>query len=294
MRRRFYIKIYNLKDDNKGVAGIIIAVMLIGLMITFLSVIQLSYIPDWSEEREAEHMEKVANQFSQLKFAVDVLSTMETSGNKITTSLTLGTNEIPLPLFLKSEKSFGFLTIITDECNVNVTDKTPSSFSYPFGIIKYSSRNSKYIDIDYIFEAGGVVANQKLGNTMYIMPYFDVDYSSDVDITYETVNFTVVSGKKYTTGHGNTQIQLEYDSKDTTSISNVDQISIYTNYLLAWKNFFNHTLISSGLTYGAGNDFVINENNNEIIIDFDDALTVNIDLIIIYINVQIGPGWTEL
>lgn len=293
MRKRRTIKIHTLQNNNEGAAGIIVAVMLIGLLFTFLSVIQLSYIPDWSGEREAEHMEKVADQFTQLKFAVDVLSTIEKSGNKITTAITLGTNEIPLPLFLKSEKSFGYLTIFTDKCMVNITDKTPILYSYTLGSIKYSPRNSQYINIDYIYEAGGVITNQKLGNTMYIMPYFSVNYASTVDITYDAVNFIEITGKKYTTGHGNTQIQLEYLSKNTTTINNVDEISINTNYMPAWHNFFNSTLSSSGLTYGAGNDFVINENDNEITIDFNNALSVDITLRITDINIQIGPGWTE-
>ena len=92
MRKKRFIKFCRLQSNNEGAAGIIVAVMLIGLFFTFLSVIQLTYIPDWSEEREAEHMEKVAEQFTQLKFAVDVLSTIEQSGNKITTAITLGTN----------------------------------------------------------------------------------------------------------------------------------------------------------------------------------------------------------
>jgi hypothetical protein len=293
MRKRDAIKIYMLKNNNEGAAGIIVAVMLIGLLFTFLSVIQLSYIPNWSEEREAEHMEKVADQFTQLKFAVDVLSTIEKSNNKITTAITLGTNEIPLPLFLKSEKSFGYLRILTDECSVNITDKTSILYSYPIGSIRYSSRNSQYIDMDYIYEAGGVITNQQLGNTMYIMPYFSVNYASTVDITYDVVNFIEITGKKYTTGHGNTQVQLEYVIKNTDVINNVDEITINTNYIPSWHNFLNSTLSSSGLIYGSGNDFVIIENDNEITIDFDNSLQVHVTLNITDINVQIGPGWTD-
>ena len=59
----------------------------------------------------------------------------------------------------------------------------------------------------------------------------------------------------------------------------------------AWHNFLNRTLSSSGLTYGSSNDFVIIENNNEISIDFNDALIVKINIGIIEIKFQIGPGW---
>ena len=292
MKKRRILKILNLKSHNEGAAGIIVAVMLIGLFFTFLSVIQLSYIPDWSEEREAEHMEKVAEQFTQIKFAVDVLSNIENTGNKITTAITLGTNEIPLPLFLKSEKSYGYLRLMSDESIINITDKTPLSFSYQLGSIRYSPRNSQYIETDYIYEAGGIITNQALGNTMYIMPYFSVNYPGNVDITYEAVNFIDIAGKKYTTGHGITQVQLEYLNKNTYTINNVDEISIATDYKGAWNNFFNDTLKSAGLTYGIVNNFIIYENENELILDFNNALTVDINIIVTDINIQIGPGWT--
>jgi hypothetical protein len=295
MRKKRCIKLLSLQRDNEAAAGIIVAVMLIGLFFTFLSVVQLSYIPNWSEEREAEHMEKVAEQFTQIKFAVDVLSTIEQAGNKITTSITLGTNEIPLPLFLKSEKSFGYLRLLDDESVINITDTTPVTNSYQLGSIKYSPRNSKYIETDYIYEAGGIITSQTLGNTMYVLPYFTVDYSGNVDITFQVVDFIDIAGKKYTTGHGITQLQLEYNSKNSNIVNNADQITISTEYMSAWNNFFNDTLENAGLTYGAGNDYEISENidDNEITVDFNNGLTVDMTLIITEINIQIGPGWAN-
>ncbi len=289
MRRWDTKKNLTLRNNNEGVAGIIVAVMLIGVLFAFLSVVQLNYVPDWSEEREAEHMETVAHQFTQLKFSVDLLSTVGISGNKITTPLTLGTQEIPLP-FLKSDKSFGFLRVFTDECIVNITDTTPTTYSNPLGSIKYTSRNSNYVNVEFIYEAGGIITNQELGNTMYVMPYFDVDNTASVDITFDVVNFIENTGNKYTTGLGNILIKLEYIQTDTTSINNADKITINSNYLLAWHNFLNDTLSDAGLTYGTSDDFTIIE-NDELTIDFNDALSVDVTIRIIDINIKIGPGW---
>jgi hypothetical protein len=293
MKRWDTKKIIKLENNNEGVAGIIVAVMLIGIMFAFLSVVQLNYVPDWSEEREAEHMDTVSTQFTQLKFSVDLLSTVGVSGNKITTPITLGTQEIPLP-FLRSDKSFGFLRVFSDECVVNITDTTPTTYSNTIGSIKYTSRNSNYVDVEFIYEAGGVITNQNLGNTMYVMPYFDVDYSSSVDITFDVVNFIESTGNTYTTGHGNIPIKLEYIATDTSPINNVNTITICSNYLLAWHNFLNDTLLDSGLSYGASDDFIIIENDEEITIDFNDALSVDITLRIIDIDIKIGPGWLDV
>jgi len=286
-------KLINFKKNNEGVAGIVVAVMLIGLLFAFLSVVQLNYVPDWSEEREAEHIETVANQFTQMKFSVDILSNIAVSGNKITTPLTLGTQEIPLP-FLKSDKSFGFLRVFTDECMINITDKNPISYSNTVGSVKYSSRNSNYVNVDFIYEAGGIITNQDSGNTMYVMPYFDVESSSTVDITYDIINLIEDTGNKYTTGHGNIPLKLEYIQTTSSTINNVDTITFFSSYLTAWYNFVNDTLSDAGLAYGPIGDYNLIQGSDEITIDFNDALTVDMTLRIIDINIQIGPGWLDI
>jgi len=290
MRKGIKFTVYKLKSNNQGVASVVVAVLLIGLLFTFLSYMQMNQIPDWTEEREAEHMNKVADQFSQLKFAVDMLSTIDESGNKITTDITLGTKEIPLP-FLESGKSYGYLKPLDDKYKINITDHTPNFYSYNLETIRYSSRNNEYTDMDFIYEAGGVIINQNNGNIMYIGPYFSTNYVSSVDITFDAVNFTDDTENIHTTGHGSAPILLEYLRKNVSTINNVDTIDIMTHYTSAWYNFLNSTLVSSGLTYGSGNDFIIIENNNEVSIDFDDALLVNLNLGIIEIIFQVGPGW---
>ena len=290
MLKKTEFKIHQLKKNNEGAASIVAAVLIIGIFISFLSFIQINQIPDWTEEREAEHMENVANQFTHLKFAADMLSTIDKSGNKFTTDITLGTKEIPMP-FLKSSKSYGFLTLLDDECQINITDQGSNSSSYPLGSIKYSSRNTEYVNMEYIYEAGGIIINQKSGNVMYSMPYFSVDYGSTVDITYDTINFIEVSGKKYTTGNVRTPLQIEYVGKNISTINNVDTIKIISKYPSAWNNFLNTSLSSSGLEYGSSNDYIINETNDETSIDFNNALSVDLDIRISEINIQIGPGW---
>jgi hypothetical protein len=145
--------------------------------------------------------------------------------------------------------------------------------------------------MEYIYEAGGIIINQKSGNVMFSMPYFSVDYGSTVDISYDTINFIEVSGKKYTTGYVRTPLQIEYLRRNISSLNNVDTIKIITEYPKAWYNFLNSSLSSSGLEYGPSNDYIIIETDDETSIDFNNALTINLDINIAEINIQIGPGW---
>ena len=68
------IKFRSLKDADDGVAGVIVAVLMIGLLVSGMGFIQSVYVPQWMEQKEAEHMDNVAIQFSQLKYSIDTLS----------------------------------------------------------------------------------------------------------------------------------------------------------------------------------------------------------------------------
>ena len=57
---------------DQAVAGVIEALLLVALAAIVLSTIQLVYIPDIMEQREADHMDQVDNQFSHLKSVIDL------------------------------------------------------------------------------------------------------------------------------------------------------------------------------------------------------------------------------
>ena len=87
-------KIRKLSTNTNGVVGIIATILIIGLIISFIGVIKTVQVPQWLEQKEAEHMTEVENQFTQLKCTLDMVSLL---GENITISnyITLGSQEIP-------------------------------------------------------------------------------------------------------------------------------------------------------------------------------------------------------
>ena len=82
-------------ESDKGVVGIIVAILLIGLIIVVMGIIQSVYKPQWLEQKEADHMHVVSYQFTQLKHACDILTVVEQE-NAISTYITLGTSDLPI------------------------------------------------------------------------------------------------------------------------------------------------------------------------------------------------------
>lgn len=94
--------------NSKGQVGVVVAILLVTIMVSVLITIQVYYLPQWMKEREAEHMDVVANQFASLKYSLD-LQTMAESSSPLTNSITLGSKELP---YFASARAFGSMQIL--------------------------------------------------------------------------------------------------------------------------------------------------------------------------------------
>ena len=117
--------------NNKGQVGIIVAILMITLLVSILVVIQVYYIPQWMEKREAEHMDDVTNQFAGLKYSLDLEAT-EQSSSPLTNSITLGSKELP---YFVSSRAFGSLQVMSTETSnfgisVSGTGMVSGSYTY--------------------------------------------------------------------------------------------------------------------------------------------------------------------
>ena len=282
------IQMKKMKNSDDAVVGIVATFLIVGLIVTVISMIQTVYVPEWMEQTEADHMEVVADQFSQLKFAIDTQSAIKEPNTPISTSITLGNKELP---FLTSSRAYGSLDILSDECIVTITNDS-GPVSYPLGVIKYSSANAYFLNQAYICEAGAVILSQSRGNTMSIKLAFSVSYGADINISFTIINISTIGEKRSIGGYGTYPIQTEFSGVNVTNFTDVKNITIDTNYQNAWQKFINNTLINSGLNHHSyGADFSISVDDDSMVLKFNNSITVNLKLKHVTINAQIAPGW---
>jgi len=273
-----------IKKSEYGVVGIVVAVLLIGLMVSVISLIQMVYVPKWMEQREAEHMDMVDAQFSQLKFAIDTQSSTGQLYIPIAISITLGSKELP---YLMSVRAFGQLEILSNSFEFSITNAT-DTYTYSFGNIEYSSSNAYYLDQSFIYEAGAIVTSQQEGNMVSIKPSFYITkIGEEEDISINMPNISSVGGKTTGSGYGTTAIQTEYTGSSNINIQDVSQISIKTSYTNAWNIYLNWLFKKSF----DPSDYSIIVVNDEVITQFFNS--PDIDLTVVNINAQIGAGWVE-
>ena len=291
--------------DNFAVAGVIEALLLVALVAVILSTIQLIYIPQIMEEREADHMDEVSNQFSQLKSVIEIQSLMGSMGtgepitySPMSSPITLGSKELP---YFVSARSFGQIDLIDEndagDYKINIQ---PAPADFPSGIpltsIKYDAQNSEFVDQKYVLEGGGIILNQSTGEVMRVNPGMTVENNSgagNIKIYWNIPLFAGVPGKKSIGGYQECYIHTNYSNHYTHSGS-ANFIYIYTKYPEAW----NKSLIEDDIG-------ILREcyENGYIDVEIDGSTspkrveitpgtkTINLELTIVRIGVQVGPGY---
>jgi hypothetical protein len=74
---------------DEGVSNVLGAILMFGLLVLTLTVIQVKFVPVWTEDREARHMQTLADDLRQLKSDLDRQAGNDTA-TPITDSLPLG------------------------------------------------------------------------------------------------------------------------------------------------------------------------------------------------------------
>ena len=277
------MKKQKLFNNKRGVAGVIEALLLVGLVAVILSIVQLSYIPQVMNQREAEHMDEVANQFSFLKSVVD-LQSMTKENVPISSPITLGSRELPY-----------FVTARADG-KISIVDYGDYKIDIDFGLeipltsIKYEAFNRYYLDgrpVVYSLEGGAVITEQYDGETIRVKPKITIEnQTTDINIYYDIPIFVGIEGKKNTSGGCppyNCFIRTNYSSSDANwiSMTTVSSINITTDYPEAWYNYLN-TSLEDNVNLEQGSYYVEITNN---------VKDINLYYKRTYIYAQVSPGW---
>ncbi len=275
-------------STDNAVVGVITAILIIGLIVAVVSLVQTIYIPKIMEQRESEHMDKVAEQFTYLTSVIDEQAADRTTNIPIATSITLGSKELP---YMMSLKAFGSLEIQDEARSITITSSTEKNI--PVGVITYTSTNAYFLDQSYTYEAGAMIVSQTTeGNLMMVRPNFFVTTNTDdetFDITFDIVNISSVGEKTIAAGYGTYPIQTEYSAISYNNFTNVNGITITTPNSNAWAQYINQAMINADLTNGA--EFTLTNTNEYVTLTL--ASPIDVFIKVINIQSQIGPGWVE-
>lgn len=275
------------KDSDDAVVGIVVTLMIIGLFITAIAYVQNVFVPQWMQKKESEHMNQVANQFAQLKSSIDTISSLDKPNIQISVPVTLGSDEIP---FLTSSKSYGSINLKPNDFKITIKDKNNDTISYILGSIEYTSANSYYRNLKYIYENGALILSQPPHSIFIINPSFSM--IGGKDLSFDLIKLIGLGEKTSASGYSTCPIQARYSTSQDFVIYSVEKITIRTTYKDIWSNLFNDQLSESGILYSI-DDTINNEGFEITFYDTEDTDLPDMTLNIFEINIQISTGWIE-
>lgn len=279
-------------SNKSAVAGVIEALLLVALVATVISTIQLVYIPEIMEQKEAEHMDEVENQFSHLKSVIDLQCQAKETG-PISTAITLGSRELP---YFVTARAFGRLHHIPKELsnnNITVINQTDTTLFY-LSSIEYESVNAYYLNQNFVLEAGGVILKQDDGGeAMKIHPpvYFEKGVNNTIHVNWTLYNFSVLGNKSVAEGYKSsyirTQIRSNRNASQTYTYENVSFLNISTDYFEAWNQSLNWLKDQNQFDE---NDIYIRINDENTVSIESESENITVHIKVVDINVQIGIG----
>lgn len=282
------MKLIKFSKDNHAVVGVVTVVLIIGLIISVFSIIELSFVPEWVKKEEAKHMELVATQFGQLKGILDFQSNLDHL-TIFTNYVTLGRNEIPM---LEPYRSPSSLKILSNQTKMKIEDYNGFIYEYSSGGIQFSSQHSNFVDQTYIIEAGALIMAQSGSNGFKGLPQIVIE-SYDENISINFINLTSLSSRNYIAGLGTYPVLSKVISiNDYVTYENVTNITLFTNYPRAWYYIFNDSFRNKLVVYEPGlKGYEIFENIDNVQIKFHDPNNQYYTLSVREVKISVEIAW---
>lgn len=281
------------KSESAAVTAII-AILLLGLVFTIISVVKLEYVPQWKDDAEQDHNYVMWDDMIGVKERIDMLSGLMESSSYSTDSFSatvpfnIGGGEVPI---FESSKSHGKLEVNTERCRMVIkpytTNQTVTPYTFDCGGVNCYSGNRQYPNQVFRYENGALILADGKSSIMKQFPAFTIEENKgNYTVTIRAVELlgkpNSVSSNTLTplrlTGGRATTI---YDSiRDNNTSVNAFDMTIATKYPHAWYVYFNEIAQDKGLENGIDYTIKLIPNSahpNSVLFSFLPSGTKNIE-----------------
>ncbi|MDD3042628.1 MAG: hypothetical protein PHW56_06735 [Methanosarcinaceae archaeon] len=277
--------------SEDAIATAVAAALLLGIIIAFITNIQVNYVPEWKEDAEYEHMSEVWEDMARLKSNADILSAGLVISPDYRISLSspirMGGGDLPV---VGRMKSGGTLTINTQGnwMEVNITTDNSSSNPVPnpnkfkCGSITYHSSNIEYIDQTYCYENGALIVSQNDRSLMKLSPSISLEApnSSYINFTVTAISLEGNSGVL----SSNSVEEIKFTSESLEPIYTTDpsikvnsvSMTIFTEKPEAWATYLNNSIENANLYSG---DYTMSKNESDVLLELHPiGKTLNVNI----------------
>lgn len=247
------------RECESAVSSVVAAVLLLGIIVSIVTVINVSYIPEWKTGAEQSHMDEVFYDMSNLKSDIDILSATidENPSGSVSFNVPVrcGGGSIPV---ISSGKLSGMLSINMNEFSMRTTADDPfltyssGTFLEDLGTISYRSDNSYFVDQTYAYENGALILAQDELALMRQSPSFDIRRTdNNTNITLDLTAVQILGPDRSISSNSIEEIYIRYNSSSTLyeseNLFTEFALTIETEYPSAWEEFLELAASDAGL-----------------------------------------------
>lgn len=292
--------------SDSAISTVVSVVLILGLIVTVLSIYQVYYIPAWKNDAEHSHMDDAWEDMADLKSKMDILSsilvinpeTMMTMG----VPLRMGGGVIPV---IAPTKSSGTLTVNLNDFNMKVVAENGSGEVYDsdddinnslmnLGTISYQSINDYYINQLYEYENGALLVVQNNLSLIRLSPSIILKRVNATNISITINAVEVIGPGRCISSNTIEEIKLTSNASDelfsSQDLLTEVTITVNTVYPDAWEQYFNISAINGNLEYGSSEDYTLVSNISSVILEVTGGAGEDIQLDVNKIKIDTSIG----
>ena len=274
------------KKSESGIAAAIAAALLLGIIVTAMTTVQLHYVPVWKEDAEYAHMSDVWQDMARFKSNVDILAAgIEMNPNSritLNSPIQMGGADLPFIGGMKTGGTLavnndisGMFIVVNGDLGGNNTTLSNTTLDYT-GSVSYCPTNTHYVDETYCYENGALIVARDGRSMMKLSPGIVLENGAGIASVNLSVRAVTLEGKRGVIASNSIEdIMLTsqdfvnlYDSDDLftngnetlkANVTSVD-LTVYTENTEAWEKYFEDSVDESGISLQEGTDYdIIND-----------------------------------
>lgn len=269
-----------LQDSETAVSTVVSAVLLLGIIVALLTVIHVSYIPEWKTGAEQAHMADVYYDMSVLKSNMDVLSVAAAnnpvSAMSLSTPIRAGGASIPVISPGRSSGMLGFtpgMSGMRITANDTLLSYDSEDFLDDLGTVYYTSGNSYFVEQTYAYESGALILAQGELSLMRQSPSMAIrrtDNSTNITLYVNAIH--IPGTARAISSNTVEEVRTRFNSSSTVyaeeSLFTDLTLTVNTAYPAAWEDFLRTETVNAGLTAG---DYSISSNATSVVLRLEGA-----------------------
>ncbi|MCQ1534705.1 hypothetical protein FTO70_03155 [Methanosarcina sp. KYL-1] len=255
MKNKGFEAISDFCRSETGVSAAVAATLLLGILVIFMTTVQVNYVPVWKEDAEYAHMSDVWQDMSRLKSNIDILSAgLEINPNArivMNSPIQVGGAEVP---FIGGMTTGGTLSVNNDISGLSIivrTDNLTTEYNsgtalFYTGTVSYRPNNIHYVDETYCYENGALIVARDGRSLMKLTP--EIVLGKDTESVNLSVRAVTLDGNRGVMA-SNTVEDIRLTSESFTplfdltgleeyfNVTSVD-LTVYTENTEAWEEYF--------------------------------------------------------